>query len=327
MRRYCSIVGLAAVLAWGVVGVAGAGDNKDEPAYVILDGRLIPTRIVPPKPQAQRGNPAATVAGAQAAARGRAAAGVGNDPQAAPQEAAAGANAAAPADVDLDARYPRFPGLRGPYRPYEYMPYPFYYSTYGYYTYRQSLDTYDAAREVERRDAQQQFNERDMERRKERVLRSHDEAVRVGLDELKAGAYQKAVIALTLAAELDQSDPACRIHLAQARMALGHYAEAGKALRRALELQPKLVYVPLELGQYYGQESALDEHVDAVAKAAGQGDQPADVHFLLGFMEFQRGRYAPAYNAFRAASRGNAKDSLTAAYLKITKPATKARSR
>ena len=338
MRRHYFMLGWVAVLAWGVAGAAGAGDDQEEPQYVILNGRLIPTRIVPPKPQPERGNPGALPAGAQAAATERPAAGEADDPQAAPQDQPAAADAAAQPDVDLDARYPRFPGLRGPYRPYQYVPFPSYYARYGYYgspdyyAYRQTLDAYEAAREAERRDAQQQFNERDMERRKERVLHSHDEALRAGVADIRAGAYQDAVLALSLAAEQDQSDPACRIHLAQAQMALGHYAEAAKVLRRALELQPKLVYVPLHLSRYYAQPGTFDEQVDALAKAVAAGQQqpadaatvksqPADLHFLLGFMEFQRGHYPAAYNAFRTASRGNPKDSLTATYLKITKPA------
>ncbi len=321
MRRRNVMLGLVVVLAWGVAGVAGAGEDKNEPPYIILDGRLIPTRIVPPKPQPQRAR--ADAKAGRAAAKARPAAGVSRAAPTAAQEPAEGAEAANQAEDELDGRYPRYPGLQGPYRPYEYMPYAFSYSTYGYYTYREWIVGLEAAREVERRDDQRQFNTRDMNRRRDRVLRSHDEALRIGLEQLRAAEYQKAAIALTLAAELDQSDPACRIHLAQARMALGHYAEGGKALRRALELQPKLVYVPLDLDGYYASESTFDEQVEALAKVAAEGEQPADVHFLLGFMEFQRGRYEPAYAAFRVASRGNAKDTLTAAYLKITKPAAR----
>ncbi len=335
MYRVYSAFGLVAVLAWGLVQPAVAGDSADEPLYVILDGRLIPTRIIPPRARSVR---VPTAARAQPAADGVRSPGVAEDTAAPSRGHAAGrlrqsaaGDSMLPADETQDAqgesgaaeqapppypRYPRFPGLSPYYQPFDW------YGPYGYPSYQTLMDIYDAQRDAERRDAERRFNERDMAERKERVLRSHDEAVEIGLERLKSGEYQQAMIALTLAAELDQGDPGCRIHLAQARMALGHYEEAGQALRRALQLQPKLVYIPLNLDQYYDRADTFDEHVDALAKAAQNSKQPADVSFLLGFMQFQRGKYELAYAAFQAAARGSPKDSLTTTYLKITRPPT-----
>ncbi len=116
---------------------------------------------------------------------------------------------------------------------------------------RAIVNAYRTARDEQRRDEARYFNEQDMNRRKERLLSTHAEALAAGLERLRSGDHAQAVVALTLAAELDQGDPACRMHLAQARLALRQYDEAGRVLRRALQLQPKLVYADLHLERYF----------------------------------------------------------------------------
>lgn len=170
-------------------------------------------------------------------------------------------------------------------------------------------------------DRMERFNRRDMQQRKERLLSRHDQAVRDGLAAMRAGDYRQAVLDLTLAAELNQGDPACRIHLAQARVALGHDAEAAKSLRRALELQPKLVPTRLRLEQYYPREEDFDAEVDALAqRISSKPGASAEEYYLLGFMEFQRGRFDQAQAAFLQAARGLPKDDRVQMYLELTRP-------
>ena len=179
-----------------------------------------------------------------------------------------------------------------------------------------------AQRAEARAAAAEQWNERDMARRQQRLLRGHDEATEDGLMALRDGDYRRAVVALTLAAEMDEGDPACRIHLAQARVGLGHDAEAAKALHRALELQPKLVPMDLHLAQYYPRERVFTEQVDALAeRVTRNANASAEEYFLLGFMEFQRGRTDRAHAAFERAARGLPRDDELQVFLALTKPA------
>ncbi len=182
-------------------------------------------------------------------------------------------------------------------------------------------EAYWYGRAVERDYQYHRFNVNDMNRRKARVLSQQEKALRLGLERLRDGEYARAVIALSLAAELDQGDPACRIHLAQARLALGHYDEAGKVLRRALQLQPKLVYADLHLERYYPTEATLDALAERLSRQVRQGGATAETLFLHGYLEFQRGRFDTAHAAFRRVSELLPKDLLTRTYLGITRPA------
>lgn len=179
---------------------------------------------------------------------------------------------------------------------------------------------YWSGRLDERRYQSRRFNLRDMQARRERLYSAHDAAMASGLSMLRSGEYSRAVIALTMASRLDQSDPAARVHLAQARMGLGQYAEAGKALRRAYELQPKLVYVDLRLASNLPDERDFARQVEALAGWVGENGD-ADAAFLLGAMEFQRGNYEAAWRAFR---RVRPRDDATRAFMEVTRPTVKA---
>lgn len=165
---------------------------------------------------------------------------------------------------------------------------------------------------------------RDMRQRKLRLLSAHELAVEEGLAGLRAGDYRAALIALTRAAELNHADPACRIHLAQAHMALGHDDEAAKALRRGLELQPRLAPINLDLQSVYPDPADFADEVDALAaRLAARDDTTAEEQFLLGFMRFQQGRTDEAYTAFRLAARGLPKDDRVKTFLQLTRPAAR----
>jgi tetratricopeptide (TPR) repeat protein len=201
------------------------------------------------------------------------------------------------------------------------VPYGVYYR-YGEYSSPHWLaDTYRSLRYVERKERERRFNRKDMAERKERLLNQHEEALAAGLRRLKQGDTAQATVALTLAAKLNHGDPACRIHLAQARLAQGHYREAGLALRRALQLQPLLIYADLHLGRYYAEKGALDEHTDGLAKWVQENEARPEVYFLLGYLEFQRGDFEAANAAFERVREALPNDDLTREYLTITKPA------
>lgn len=195
---------------------------------------------------------------------------------------------------------------------------------YGYDPYRihdSLIDVYRARRYIEQKERERRRNRRDMARREQRLLDRHEQALAAGLEQLKAGDAARATVAFTLAAKLNQGDPACRIHLAQARLAQGHYREATLALRRALELQPKLIYTDLHLQKYYQAEDALDTYTDTLSQWLRENRARPEVCFLLGFFEFQRGDFAAAHAAFDRARAATPDDDLTREYLEVTKPA------
>ena len=165
-------------------------------------------------------------------------------------------------------------------------------------------------------------SQREWDLRKQKLLAAHEQATQEGAELLKAGEYREALIALTRAADINQGDPVCRIHLAQARVALGHDEDGAKVLRRALELQPKLVPMLLRLEQYYPYEEDFTIQVDMLAQRLSQRRTATpDEYLLLGFMEFQRGWMDEAYTAFRQAARRKPRDALIQSYLALTKPA------
>lgn len=316
--------GRAAVLILTAAGLtvgAAASDDDAAPLYVVHNGKRIPTVIIPPTSSADGAARHALLEvvelelaeDAEADSRpGQSEAGepdAGGDVSYRPRRHELRHYAGHPVSVlrraGYDGYYERYYG--------SYLP-----PGYG----RTIKELYRAERYARERERARRFNRRDMRQRQERILNNHERALRVGLEQLKSGEYARAVVALTMAAQLNQGDPACRIHLAQARMALGHYQEGGKTLRRALQLQPKLVYVGLNLPSYYSDPGEFDEHVDRLARWVKENRASGETYFLLGYMEFQREDFEAAYAAFRIAARAMPKESLIRTYLNITRPAS-----
>jgi tetratricopeptide (TPR) repeat protein len=214
-------------------------------------------------------------------------------------------------------------GYRYPRNSWSYGPYGGYYGYGWYVSPHWGADVYRAYRYAERKEHERVVNREEMAEREQRLLSQHERAVQAGLRRLKEGQPERATVAFTLAAKLNQGDPACRILLAQARLAQGHYQEAALALRRALELQPKLIYVDLGLSERYATADALDTYTDALAVWVRENAVRPEVWFLLGFLEFQRGDFEAAYTSFQHANEGLSGDELTRQYLGITKPAQK----
>lgn len=303
--------------------------DPGEPLYVMEGGRRVPTVVMPPR--AVRTAPDDSVPLRDVLApRGAAVSAAAQDADE-PADAADRAGtpdrneqplrAARPAR-SRDRRYAGFPvTIAGRYA--RRIPAPDVGWVQNPYQYQRELDdAYDAGRCDAEHDRVRAENVQDMAERRERVLSGHQKAMSNGLAHLRKGDYASAVVALTLAAELNQGDPAARIHLAQARIALGHYAEAGREIRRALELQPKLVYIPLQLETQYADTAAFAEHAEQLAAYVAKNAGDADAHYALGFVEFQRGRLDAAYKAFRAIGRDQRDDQIRA-FLKVTRPARK----
>lgn len=308
------------------VGTTLAGDDSP-PLFVIEDGKRVPGRILPdvlaakaPQTPAQAANRLAVAQPDQSPMNAKRSASVEGEEER--TGAAKPTNDAANATAQLVNACGAGCGTFGGY-PVSFVDRGFRGQFSACWPYRSPQELYDyylVQRRIDKREQARRFNRDDMQERKQRILRNHGRAIQAGLTSLGKGAYAEAVVSLSLAAEMNNGDPACRVHLAQARLALGQYSEAAEAIRRALELQPKLAYIQLDLPTYYSDPGAFDEHVDQLAAWLRRHAAPSDVYFLWGFLEFQRGDFDLAAAAFRRVARVKPDDDLTQAYLKITRP-------
>lgn len=182
-------------------------------------------------------------------------------------------------------------------------------------------ESYTVIRNEQRRDWRLKYNSDDTRQRRDRLLSAHEKALRSGVMHLRSGNARKAMIALSMAAELNKSDPACRIHLMQAQLALGHVDSAATTLRRALELQPKLAYLDLNLAASFSSAEQWEKCVESVSTDKLKPAAQRDVRFLIGFLQFQRGEYDKAHRAFVTAAQLGQRDELTQKYLQLTRPA------
>ncbi len=164
------------------------------------------------------------------------------------------------------------------------------------------------------------LNLRDMNRRAERLLAAHERAYALGLKQLHRGQYARAIVSFTLAARLNQSDPASRLMLTLARLAQGHHAEAAAAIRRAVELQPQLIYLELPLERHYPRAGLLASFTDRLAAWVRQQPDDADARFLLGYLRFRQGRLAQAFAVLREASKLRPQDRLVQELLEVARP-------
>lgn len=179
---------------------------------------------------------------------------------------------------------------------------------------------YLARDEYDRRQLLRLYNFRSARERQGRLRTRHELAVWEGVDALRRGDYAAATAALTLAAELDHADPACRIHLAQARLARGQYELAAAALRRGLELQPKLIYVDLDLDGYYASPGTLRRATEALGGWLRRNRASADAYFMLGYLRWQLGDEREAASALRRVAAARPRDTLTRAVLTLAEP-------
>ncbi len=137
----------------------------------------------------------------------------------------------------------------------------------------------------------------------EKGVGSYLKAMERGGVAFRNGDYGGAARQFILAAKLNQGDPASRLHAVHALTALGHYADAVPALRRALQLQPRLLYLPLDIRSEYGRPGDFATHLAALSAAAKAEPGDADVWLLLGYYQFFSGSGPEAVRSLRRAAQ------------------------
>ncbi len=140
---------------------------------------------------------------------------------------------------------------------------------------------------------------------------SYLKAMRQGVAAFQAGDYGAASRQFILAARLNQGDPTARLRIAHALVALGHYDDAAPALRRALQLQPRLVYLPLDIRGEYGQRGDFLTHLAKLESSAQGADDDPDLWLLLGYYQFFSGRQTEAVGSLKRARTLAPDDSTT----------------
>jgi len=153
----------------------------------------------------------------------------------------------------------------------------------------------------------------------ERGLRSYLTAMHGGQEAFRQADYDVAARQYMLAAKLNQGDAASRLHCVHAFTALGHYAEAVPALRRALQLQPKLVFLPLDIRDEYGAAGDFDAHLQQLTGAAQEPGTDAGLWLLLGYYQFFSGRGSEAVASLEKAAALAPKDSAVGTLLEAAR--------
>jgi hypothetical protein len=216
---------------------------------------------------------------------------------------------------DLHARYgytPPFGAYRrnyfggGYYGGYPYYDYP------GYGAYDPPADTY-----IQGRYDQRQFQE--WKESHDKGLNAYAAAMSEGLERFRETAYAEAVGAFVRAAELNQGDPAARLHAAYALVAIGNYEDAVLMVRRAIQLQSRLLYLPLSIREEYGPQVDFDAHLERLRKAASEADEDPGLWMLLGYYECFSGNRPAATEALTKAQKLAPRDPLINDFLRAAR--------
>ncbi len=104
-----------------------------------------------------------------------------------------------------------------------------------------------------------------------------------GLKQFRAKRYGPAVRDFMFAAKNNQGDPVSRLHAAHAMAALGHYEDAFLLIRRALQLEPRLTYVPLDIRTFYADVAEFERRIEQVRADAEANPNEFRIWSVYGY--------------------------------------------
>lgn len=154
----------------------------------------------------------------------------------------------------------------------------------------------------------------------ERGVTAYQDAMAGGHAAFGDGDYGLAARQFLLAAALNQGDPASRVCAANAQTALGEYESAGRLVERAFDLQPKLVYLPIDIRSAYGRNEEFTRHLAALREAAENAPENPEVWFLLGYYYFYSQDAAKAADALRRAADLRPENRLYGQLAELARP-------
>ncbi len=129
----------------------------------------------------------------------------------------------------------------------------------------------------------------------------YSDSMQTGLEWFRDGDYDKAVRVFLQAARQNQGDPASRMYAAYALVAIGNYDKAASMIHRALDLQPRIAYLPMDIRDEYGAQVDFDAHLRRLTAAVKKAGDNADLWLLLGYYRFFSGDSAGSIKALRKA--------------------------
>ncbi|MBP7933663.1 MAG: tetratricopeptide repeat protein [Phycisphaerae bacterium] len=162
--------------------------------------------------------------------------------------------------------------------------------------------------------------DRSGEERAESVAAHASLNVSSGLQFFRKGDFRRAADAYQLAAELDQGDPAARLCAGHALFALGRYREAGRFIRRAFELQPRIAYLAYDIRGDYSDGADFDDHLQALRKALEVSPRDPDRLFMLGYVLYYSNQRAQSYPVLAQLLQVDKNDKLAFALYRNAQP-------
>jgi tetratricopeptide (TPR) repeat protein len=185
---------------------------------------------------------------------------------------------------------------------------------YRYYVAPALSEIYDQGRELE------YYRQQELYLREQLTLLTHRDLLNRGLEQFRAGAYGQAARLFVAAADKNREDAASRLHAAQALLAVGMYDQALTHVRRAFELQPLLMQLPLDLANDYGRKADYEEHLAALEAHVRDDPTDADAAVLLAYARFFSARPQDAAEALRRIKPLARKDPFVAKLLSAAGP-------
>lgn len=154
------------------------------------------------------------------------------------------------------------------------------------------------------------------------ALGTHEEFLRLGIDLMREGAYGMAARSFVAAADKNEEDAGSRMLAAQALIASGTYGKAMDEMRRALELQPLLLNVPLNLRNEYGVglRADFDEHVAKLRDYCNAHPKNAEAWLLLACTTYFSDRMPEAAEPLKRARALAPRDSLVKKFWNAAEP-------
>ncbi len=130
------------------------------------------------------------------------------------------------------------------------------------------------------------WRQQELATRESLTLLSFENLFRRGMDQFRAGNYGQAARNFLAAADKNHEDAASRLHAAQSLLAVGQYADALRYMRRAFELHPHLMDMPLNFSGDYTIKSDYDDHLAALEAHVAAHPEDRDALLLLGCAQF-----------------------------------------
>ena len=142
-----------------------------------------------------------------------------------------------------------------------------------------------------------------------------------GIELFAQGRYEEAADAFQASADSDQGDAITRIYAGHALFALGRYRDAVAHIRRAVELQPRIVHLRFDMRGDYERVVDFDAQLNALKESLELAPTDPDRLFLLGYVLYFSGQRTAAYPVLSRAHALDRGDELVARMMRSAQPA------